>query len=887
MGESLFISGNNEYMGNFDTVAAKEMSYHNNDYWQIALEFPADFDDSVVYNYFLKDAAGTIVFDAEDSRTVDLSQIKGAGILVHDRWNGADAIGNVFFTRAFSKVLLKHITKINTPGARKYTHEFRVKAPVLNQGEVICMCGSSKNLKNWSTAAPILLSPKSDWFIAKVLLDAEDWPATYKYGIYNVDQKRIVSFEEGENRIVPLKDAAVERVILHDGFVNCPVTQWRGAGVAIPVFSLRSKKSFGVGEFTDIPLLIDWAKQTGLQLIQLLPINDTTASHTAGDSYPYGAISAFAIHPLFINLEKVAGRKYGEIIKPLKRAQKQLNELEVYDYSKVMKFKLSALKELYHAAKVEFLSDLDYFEFFELNRDWLVPYAAFSYLRDKYKTADFTQWKKHQRYDEAEIQKLASPAKKHYDEIAFFYFVQYHLHLQLKAAADYAHKNKIVLKGDIPIGIHRFGCDAWTNSSLYNMNEQSGAPPDDFAVKGQNWGFPTYNWEKMKEDGFQWWRRRFDQMSNYFDAFRIDHILGFFRIWSIPLHAVEGVMGRFVPAIPVDRVEFDQNSIWFDYNRYCLPFITEEIIADKFGAKAEWVKQEFLEMGTEGRFQLRDVCNTQRKVLAYFTENAIDESEAIMQGLFDLISNVVLFEEENSGGRKFHFRIGVGTTSSFLQLENQTKERLYQLYVNYYFRRQDDFWRTEALKKLPQLKRSTRMLVCGEDLGMVPHCVPQVMKDLAILSLEIERMPKDPKQEFFHPSDAPYLSVVTPSTHDMSTIRGWWEENREKTQRFYNSMLGHEGGAPFFCEPWINKEIVIQNLYAPAMWCIFQLQDWLGISGQLRRPNPDDERINVPSDPNHFWGYRMHMDLETLLKEADFNQEVRKYVRESGRSPIE
>src|SRR4029079_3498020 len=140
-----------------------------------------------------------------------------------------------------------------------------------------------------------------------------------------------------------------------------------------------------------------------------------------------------------------------------------------------------------------------------------------------------------------------------------------------------------VLKGDIPIGIYRYGCDAWTNPSLYNMNEQAGAPPDDFAVKGQNWGFPTYNWSKMKENNFSWWRRRFDQMSNYFDAFRIDHILGFFRIWSIPENEVQGIMGRFIPALAVHVNEFGENGIWFDHYRYCKPYITDEVLNEIFG----------------------------------------------------------------------------------------------------------------------------------------------------------------------------------------------------------------------------------------------------------------------------------------------------------------
>ena len=883
IGQNLFIFGNNDFLGNNDSTQAVELSYLNNDYWHLKIELPQNFDDIVLYKYFLRDKDGSEIFDGEENRAIDLSVTSAKTITVVDIWNAASNSSNVFFTRPFSQVLLPHVTKIKHVFPLKFTHEFRVKAPLLQPGEIIFMCGSTENLKNWSTTDPIVFNPENHWFVGRISIRANEWPASYKYGIYNVDQKKLVHFEDGGNRILQKNENGTELTIIHDGFVQSPVVNWKGAGVAIPVFSLRSKKSFGVGEFTDIIPLIDWAKQTGLQLIQLLPVNDTTAMHTWHDSYPYAAISAFALHPLYINLEKVAGKNLVHIVKPLKKKQKQLNELAVFDYEQVMKFKWSVLKELYLASKEVFKNDLDYFEFFELNRHWLVPYAAFSYLRNKNKTPDFNQWKNHKIYNESEIQKLVSPSGSHYDEIAFFYFVQYHLHLQMKSAVNYAHKHRIVLKGDIPIGIHRYGCDAWANPFLYYMNEQSGAPPDDFAVKGQNWGFPTYNWGKMKEDGFKWWRLRFDQMSNYFDAFRIDHILGFFRIWSIPLHAVEGILGRFVPAIPVDISEFRSNNISFDYDRYCKPFITDEIIGWIADKHADYIKEHFLETGSNGQYALREEFSTQKKVTQYFEQNAFEGGDPIKQCLFDLISNVILLEEENSHGRKYHFRIEMKNTYSFQQLENNTRERLQELYIDYFYHRQDDFWRREALKKLPQLKRSTNMLICGEDLGMVPHCVPEVMKELGILSLEIERMPKDPKTEFFHPNDAPYLAVVTPSTHDMSTIRGWWEEDRAKTQRFYNFMLGHYGEAPYFCEPWINREIVLQHLYSPAMWSIFLLQDLLGIDGRIRRENPHEERINIPSDPNHFWQYRIHLNLEDLLKENEFNEEIKKYVKESGR----
>ncbi len=882
-GQTLFVTGNNPVLGNDNPVKAFPLQYLNNQLWHGSVEMDVEDDmEPIRYKYILRQDKGIELMEFGDDRVIEPEKIKAGRIVLLDSWNHTGAVENAFFTSAFQQVLLRNKKQklqdtVPVKNKKKYTHEFRVKAPLLKENESICIGGSATLMKNWDTSKPLLLAKTANWWIIRLNLSKEGFPLTYKYGIYNSKNKKFVKFEEGNNRILLADMPGKNLTIIHDGFIDLRDKSWKGAGVAIPVFSLRSKKSFGAGEFNDLKLLVDWAVETGIKMIQLLPINDTTASHSSTDSYPYAAISAFALHPLFLNLEEVAGTVNEAIIKPLARKKKQLNSLAAIDHEQVMRFKITAIKELFHLQKNNLKDDFEYFKFFELNRHWLVPYAAFCYLRDKYGTSEFSTWKSNAEYNETAIQRLVSPSQKHYDDIAVHYFIQYHLHLQLKDAAAYAHKKGVVIKGDIPIGVYRDSVDAWMEPTLYHMEEQAGAPPDDFSGKGQNWGFPTYNWDKMQEDDFSWWRKRFEQMGNYFDAFRIDHILGFFRIWSIPLDEVEGIMGRFVPAIPVSINEFFEKRIKFDRHRYTKPYFTEAILEELFGEDLEKVKETFFDDE-----ELKEEFNTQRKVENYFAVQD-DPCSTIKQGLFDIISNVILFEEKNSNGQKFHFRIAMEDGSSFEELDEQSKEPLKELYINYFYHRQDELWRKEAMKKLPGLKRNTNMLVCGEDLGMVPHCVPEVMKQLGILSLEIQRMPKRTGTEFFNPNDAPYLSVVSPSTHDMSTIRGWWEEDAAKTKRFYNNLMGHPGKAPLHCEPGINKEIVLQHLYSPAMWSIFQLQDLFGMSASLRREDPADERINIPSDPGHSWNYRMHIDLEDLLKETAFNKEIKIYVGISGR----
>jgi 4-alpha-glucanotransferase len=882
-GQALYVTGNLSVLGNNNQADAFPLRYLNEEFWYGTIDIEPTEVNALHYYYIFRNENGELRKEGEKHRSVDLKKTSGNLVLI-DSWNDESFFENAFYSTPFKEIFLKDGRKLKPKKEEAFTHRFKVKAPLLSAGEAVCMLGNGHSLGNWDTKSPLLLTKKGEWWTIDLQLSTASLPVSYKYGVVNTESGDFLEFELGDNRYLFSDDLEDKQTIIHDAFIHLTNRIWKGAGVAIPVFSLRTANSFGIGEFLDIKQLVDWAKQAGLRLIQLLPINDTSATFTWKDSYPYAAISAFALHPVYVNLQKVAGKKNAQTIRSIGKKQKQLNALSEIDYEQVIDFKLNILRELYQLDGMSFLQEKSFQEFFEDNKNWLVPYAAFCYYRDRFGTSDFSRWKTVADFNQAEVSRITSPKSKSFKHTAFFYFVQYHLHLQLKEAVDYAHKKGLAIKGDIPIGIYRYGADAWMAPELYNMNMQAGAPPDDFAVKGQNWGFPTYNWHKMEKNHFEWWKQRFHQMSNYFDAFRIDHILGFFRIWSIPIDSVEGIMGRFIPALPVTVHEFGEKGIWFDYNRFCRPFITDAFLNQQFDGETEFVKESFLEPNKENGYDLKEAFNTQRKVENYFSSKEKSEAnDRVKAGLFDLISNVILFEEEGSDQQKFHFRISMESTSSFQHLDESSKHKLKELYIDYFYRRQDGFWKEEAMKKLPALKEATHMLICGEDLGMVPHSVPDVMKQLGILSLEVQRMPKDPTIEFFHPKNAPYLSVITPSTHDMSTIRSWWEEDREKTQKFFNSVLGEQGTAPYFCEPWINRAIVLQHLYSPAMWSIFQLQDILGMSETLRRQDPNEERINQPANPTHYWNYRIHIPLEQLCKEKEFNQELRDYIYNSGR----
>lgn len=890
-GQQIFVTGNHPVLGNNNPAEALPLQYFNEHYWTISIDFssitlPAE---GITYHYFIQQLNGTIDHEWGDYKKIERTDANYTEVSMLDSWNYAGYIENTFETEPFQQVLLKkplvQANPIEQSGA-VYTHQFMVKAPLLQTDETICLLGSGETLGNWHTKKPVLLQylPHTSSYAVSLNLTEDDFPIAYKYGIYNSKEKKFIRFEDGNNRVAHDRSVGNTLIRYHDGFAWLPNTSWKGAGVAIPVFSIRTHDSFGIGEFHDIKKLVDWSAQIGLQMIQLLPVNDTTATHSKADSYPYAAISAFALHPMYLHLPAMSDAIGLAELKELDYLREAVNGSETVDYEKVNEIKGAYCRKLYERVGATTLQSADYTQFFERNAHWLQPYAAFSYYRDVYGTIVFDEWPKNTSWNEKEMSAFFGEKAKQPEGIGMGYycFLQYHLFLQLKDATQYAHSKGIIVKGDIAIGVYRNGVDVWQHPELFHLHFQAGAPPDDFAITGQNWGFPTYNWQKMKETGFAWWKQRFTQMSDYFDAFRIDHILGFFRIWSIPEHAIEGIMGRFVPAIPIMPSELVERGIHLSEKRLVEPFINEQVLWQVFGYDNELVKSLFLVPIEQGLYQLKPAFATQRLVEKYFVEREKDSHhQKIKQGLFQLISNVIFFTSPDAAG--YHFRYGVEQTTSYRFLPDEYKQALYDLYLNYFFKRQDDFWMKEALQKLPALKRETNMLICGEDLGMVPGCVPAVMQQLGLLSLEIQRMPKNPEKQFFHPNDAPYLSVVTPSTHDMSTIRGWWEEDRAVTDAFYHNELGQSGTTPFYCEAWINKAIVMQHLYSPAMWCVFQMQDLLGIDPLLRRTHPAEERINIPADPNHYWNYRMHINLEDLADANGFNDELAYIIKSSGR----
>lgn len=810
------------------------------------------------------------------------SQVEAA-YFANDNWRDLPQ-HNALFSLAFSGDFGKGHPA--TASLAKSTYTLRVLCPTLRErGLKLAIVGEGKALGAWQPTGAIVFEEvaANHW---QLTLDAQQFAKAYDYKFVAVDSNgKVEEWEGGNNRLLVVPELAegvhyfAPEIELYFSNIHPRV-----AGTAVPVFSLRSEGSQGVGDFGDLKKMVDWAVTTQQKALQILPINDTTITGTWVDSYPYNSISIYAFHPMYVDLREVPKLKNAAQQAQFDKEFRELNALPQVEYDRVNKLKRDYLLLSFRETGKELLKTKEFTAFLDNNAHWLRPYAAFSYLRDKYGTPDFSKWPEHSTYESTKIEKLCAPESKVWESVAYYYYIQYLLHVQLLAASDYARSKGVMFKGDIPIGISRNSVEAWIEPYYFNMNGQAGAPPDAFSANGQNWGFPTYNWEVMKQDGYRWWKRRFAKMAEYFTAYRIDHILGFFRIWEIPSHSVQGLLGQFSPALPMSPEEIGRFGLYFQKDFMTSPFICEDILHRVFGEQSEWVKQTFLEHSHYDVWSLRPEYATQRAVEAYFNKEgkSLPNAEALKNGVFSLINNVLFVEDHKQHGM-YHPRIAAQQSLIFERLQQHEKDAFNSLYNHYFYERHNQFWYDCAMEKLPELCEAAPMLPCGEDLGMVPDCVPWVMNELQLLSLEIERMPKDPKHEFGHVEWYPERSVCTIGTHDMATFRGWWREDYSQTCRYYYDVLHLGGEVPGDSPGWVCEEVVRRHLNSPSMLAILALQDWFAMDEKLRFADVEGERINVPANPRHYWRYRMHLSIESLLQQTAFNQRVTSLVEQSGR----
>ena len=884
------------------------ISYHSIDGTVRAANLPMQTDDGVhwtletavvesrqhpissfAYHYQVEDAEGRVLrrewTGIERSYWFDSSK----SYVLPDLWRDLPLQYHLYSSAYATTVGLPRCEEVQTRRVPLYrkTIVFRVSAPQLQKGQSLALLGSHPALGDWNAARYLKMEyiGRFDWLLS-VNVDAVLLPLEYKYVIVDDATNSLVAWEEGDNRTT-IGLLPQDQTTLADGTVlvvygeNLRVKEhtWRAAGVVVPVFSLRSELSYGCGDFGDLKRLVDWAAETGMKVIQTLPVNDTTTDGRWHDSYPYNIVSAFALHPHYLDIEALGPLKSKQRMTAYHRQRRELNALSHSDYEAVGRVKQEYVAELFAERGRQTLDSKEYRQWFADNRFWLEPYAEW-----RRKTTVIVSVSTPSSNADSQLSIVKS-------QLSIIYFTQYHLHLQLKAAADYARSKGIILKGDIPIGVNRESVETATRPELFNLDCSAGTPPDAFAPNGQNWGFPTYRWRQDDVPSalnhqpsalIGWMHRRLEWMAQYFDAFRIDHVLGFFRIWEIPGDALFGTLGHFSPSLPFTVGEIEYFGLPFRKDLMTRPFINDRVVDRLFGIHAQFVREHYLVPRAYGLYDLKVDYDTQRKISAAFEGRGDENSLWIRDGLYRLVSDV-LFLEDPRQPEMYHPRIGVTQEPVYNALSADEKDAFMRIYNNYYYQRHNFFWGQQATQRLTQVFGSTRMLCCAEDLGMLPECVGWVLDAQRILTLEVQSMPKQQGFEFAHLDANPYRSVATIATHDMPTLRLWWSENPDRRQRYYVSMLQKQGRAPEQLPAHLAEEIIARHLYCPSMLCLLALQDWLAMDGELRSKHPSEERINVPSDPYNRWQYRMHLTIDELLHADRYNNKVRTMITRSKR----
>ena len=626
-------------------------------------------------------------------------------------------------------------------------------------------------------------------------------------------------------------------------------------GVAVPVAALRGENDLGIGEFADLPKLGEWCKNSGLDFIQILPVNDTGSQPS-----PYSALSAFALHPAYLklaDLPELKGKKktLQDLKKEIAEAGARLDPQPRVVFHKIVETKLKFLRRLYDLAREEILGASDFSKWTEENA-WLPAYCVFSWLKEKNGGASWVDWKEHRSPSKRELEALWEKPENR-EELLFYAWVQKKLEDQFRLAAKKLDELGVCLKGDLPILMSEDSADVWAHSELFRRDLRAGAPPDMFSEIGQNWGFPIYDWEALAKQDYSWWRERLKRADLFYHAFRIDHVLGFFRIWAIPEKEISGILGYFKPSkyITLEDLKargYDEGRIrWMS-----VPHIPGNEIQRVFGVDTLWAQREwFQRIGSEDLFLF------QEQVSERFIKGLSLPPER-RTALLNWYRNRALVEVSPGNYAPTWYRDASRAYGSLNERERADFGDL----VARYFRDSEAAWSAEGEKLLGFMKATTNMYPCAEDLGVVPDSVPLVLGKLGILSLKIPRWArryKEAGEPFIPPRDYPYLSVCAASVHDTSTLREWWET--EANREVFWAVLGLAGKAPEELRPEAAKQLLGGLLETGSVLAMFQIQDFFSLAEEFRVEDAAEERINVPGTVAATnWSYRFPMALSSL-----------------------
>jgi 4-alpha-glucanotransferase len=664
----------------------------------------------------------------------------------------------------------------------------------------------------------------------------------------------------------------------------------RLSGIAIPLSAIRSEMSPGCGEFADLARVGELAAAWGFDLVQLLPVNDTGFQNS-----PYFALSAFALHPIYIRisaLPELSGHEFPGIAlrdrASLFQAEasslvSRFSEEERVPFESLLRAKLELLRKIWESASAEsspsrpaLIAELD--AWMDKN-PWSRSYAAFVALKTRNDELPWWEWPRLRDPTDSDLEALWHD-KLFAGDLRFWAWLQMRAESQFRSAAKSLADSGIALMGDIPILMNADSADVWSRRASFHLELSAGAPPDMYSGLGQNWGFPIYNWEVLENSGYKFWVERLSEADKYYSCYRIDHVLGFFRIWALSERERTGALGRFIPDMQVSVDElaalgFSPERIRWLSKPHVPLWRLIQAAGESAAKTAAFAALD--RIGNEDLFLFKEAIKGEKDIEALPLI-----SPAARDFLMAMWRDRALFEYEPGA---FVFAWTYRSSTSWATLSDHEKGELEALFVRKRAQ-SEDLWASTGKRLLGALSAAVPMLPCAEDLGSVPDCVPRVLEELGILGLRVLRWTRRWDVEGQPPipiAQYPEASVASPSVHDSSSLRGWWEDeaNREEMWNFTEASLGKILG-PCPARLGTEQAEILLELVArsSSRFAVYPVQDLLAMSEKLRPVDPRSERINVPGTVGvGNWSYRLPATIDEILTEKKLSAGARRLAK--------
>ncbi len=637
-------------------------------------------------------------------------------------------------------------------------------------------------------------------------------------------------------------------------------------GTAVPVSALRAKNSLMCGEFLDLIPFADFCKKSGLSIIQILPVNDTGT-----ESSPYSALSAFALHPIYISVcalpEFVS--ESGAAVKISALQKKHVSDKR-FSYAEVRKEKLSLLHSIFNSKKESIITSAELQNWIDKN-DWIKVYTVFSYYKTKNNEASWKEWKSFTNPGIEQINAVwAKPELK--EELLFFAWVQMRLDNQFTKASSYCKSLGIALKGDIPIMMNEDSSDAWAYPQFFIQSLRAGSPPDGPNPVGQSWGFPIYNWDALAKDDYSWWKNRLMVSSRYYSMFRIDHVLGFFRIWAAGEYDCTSAAGFPIPNAGISVTELYDAGFSDDQIRWLsLPHVPTRSIEDvnnndylgTHGLLAKIMDR----IGNEELWLFKPSVRGDRDIWSSSLPHPV--KERLAQHWRD---RCLISLDDISFCPSWIYQ----DSTAWKSLDYTMKEKLALIFENKK-KEMEVLWEKQARTLLSALKDTGNMTACAEDLGALPDSVPRVLQDLGIYGLRVirwYRLWNEQGQPFIPFNLYPELSVASTSVHDSSTLRIWWLTEND-ARDFYTAFPPPPSITPGVYNPETARYLLEEAAKAASALCIHPVQDFLALYSAYYADDPQSERVNIPGSVSGFnWTYRLPCYIEELIQNVQLQKSI-------------